>query len=287
MHETNIFISYRREDSAGHAGRIYDKLVQEFGEAQVFYDWNAVPGATDFRKEIRDALRRANVVLAIIGPHWLSAHDEKGNQRLFNDKDLVRREIRTALDGGATVIPTLVGDAKLPREQDLPFDLAGICERNAIIISERSFRSDCDSLIEEIRLISGEEVLPTVESIIKPGWWAITKSNYGMAPITVNLELKRDGTIQGQIGSLGPLGQIMGALDTDGMGSRLLGMVQYSGNWAFDISSNILTINLAGHAGMFGGGSVETWRMQITGEARGVYKAVGNKMDQYTLKRVG
>lgn len=76
MAGTHIFISYRREDAAGHAGRLYDRLVQRFGEAQVFLDFDAIPGATDFTEEIRDALAQANVVLVVIGPRWLVSAGE-------------------------------------------------------------------------------------------------------------------------------------------------------------------------------------------------------------------
>ncbi len=37
-----IFISYRRSDSAAHAGRIYDRLEGRFGQGQVFMDVDAI-----------------------------------------------------------------------------------------------------------------------------------------------------------------------------------------------------------------------------------------------------
>ena len=33
-----IFISYRREDSAGFAGRLFDRLRSRFGENRIFMD---------------------------------------------------------------------------------------------------------------------------------------------------------------------------------------------------------------------------------------------------------
>jgi len=286
MKATHIFISYRREDSAGHAGRLYDKLAQQFGEAQVFEDFEAIPGATDFSKEIRAALRKAQVVLVVIGPHWSSATDEQGRRRLDDDRDLVRREIRTALDSDVAVIPVLVGGASMPRERELPDDIAGLCQRNAIEISNRRFREDCDRLIREITQLTGEEVMPTIEAEIKPGVWAITKSNYGMAPVTLTLELRRDGSIQGSLGSMGPLGQIIHALDEGGMAGRLMGQISYGGQWSYDAASKVLILQLTGQVGMFGGGA-ETWQMQITGSARGAYQAMGAAMDSYEIKRIG
>src|SRR5687768_13692274 len=97
MAGTHIFLSYRREDAAGHAGRLYDRLTQHFGEAQVFLDVNAIPGATDFTEEIFEALARANVVLVVIGPRWLASAREGDRPRIYDPNDLVRAEIRTAL----------------------------------------------------------------------------------------------------------------------------------------------------------------------------------------------
>ena len=42
-----IFISYRREDTAGRAGRLFDALVGRFGERDVFQDVAGIaPGPT-------------------------------------------------------------------------------------------------------------------------------------------------------------------------------------------------------------------------------------------------
>lgn len=44
-----IFISYRRSDSQGITGRIYDRLVEKFGERSVFQDVDDIPPGVDFR----------------------------------------------------------------------------------------------------------------------------------------------------------------------------------------------------------------------------------------------
>ena len=47
-----IFISYRRNDSATGAGRIYDRLEGHFGRGQVFRDVDTIrPGARGSREE--------------------------------------------------------------------------------------------------------------------------------------------------------------------------------------------------------------------------------------------
>lgn len=46
---SKILISYRREDSAHVTGRIYDRLVQQFGRTAVFKDVDSIPLGIDFR----------------------------------------------------------------------------------------------------------------------------------------------------------------------------------------------------------------------------------------------
>ena len=77
-----LFISYRRDDSAGHAGRVHDRLQQEFGRDLLFMDVDSIPLGVNFSKVIGDEVAKCNTLLAVIGPGWLDARDEKGNRRL-------------------------------------------------------------------------------------------------------------------------------------------------------------------------------------------------------------
>ena len=65
-----IFLSYRRQDSASEAGRIYDRLRAHFGPDSVFIDVNSVPLGVDFQEHIESVLRDCDVFLAVIGPDW-------------------------------------------------------------------------------------------------------------------------------------------------------------------------------------------------------------------------
>jgi hypothetical protein len=47
-----IFVSYRRQDSAHLAGRLYDRLADRFGEGQVFMDVDTIKLGVDFAEEI-------------------------------------------------------------------------------------------------------------------------------------------------------------------------------------------------------------------------------------------
>jgi hypothetical protein len=102
-----IFISYRRQDSNHLAGRLYDRLADRFGTGQVFIDVDAIEPGVDFAKEINRAVAASTVLLAVIGPNWLTAADERGRRRLDNPGDFVRLEIEAALARDVRVIPIL------------------------------------------------------------------------------------------------------------------------------------------------------------------------------------
>ena len=112
-----IFVSYRRQESSHLAGRLYDRLADRFGEGQVFIDVDAIEPGVDFAEEICRAVAACKVLLAIIGPTWLTATDERGRRRLDDPDDIVRLEIEAALARGVRVIPILVEGAVMPGRQ--------------------------------------------------------------------------------------------------------------------------------------------------------------------------
>lgn len=103
-----IFLSYRREDSGGWAGRLYDRLSQHFGDEHVFMDVDTIELGLDLVEVIQQAVRSCDVLLALIGRQWLTVADAMGRPRLANPKDFVRLEIATALARNIRVIPVLV-----------------------------------------------------------------------------------------------------------------------------------------------------------------------------------
>ena len=110
-----IFISYRRDDSAGHTGRVFDRLRGEFGQDALFMDVDAIPLGANFVQVLRAEVAKCDVLLAIIGPAWLDARDDDGNRRLDNPIDFVRVEIATALQRDIPVIPILLDGTRMPK----------------------------------------------------------------------------------------------------------------------------------------------------------------------------
>jgi hypothetical protein len=144
----SIFISYRREDSAGYAGRIFDALTARFGKDEVFMDVDDIKAGEDFFQVIQDTENRCSVLLAIIGKNWLSP-------RLADSRDFVRAEIAAGLRGGPKgkprVIPVLVGGASMPRAEDLPEDLAGLSRIEALSIEDTHFHQDIAQLMDAVK----------------------------------------------------------------------------------------------------------------------------------------
>jgi formylglycine-generating enzyme required for sulfatase activity len=142
-----VFISYRRDDSAGHAGRVHDRLAHEFGSDLLFMDVDSIPLGSDFIKVLRDEVAKCDALLAVIGHHWLDARDAGGERRLDSETDFVRIEIATALQRDIPVIPILLDGAKIPQAEQLPADLQGLAARNGLDVRHSSFHVDMDRLI--------------------------------------------------------------------------------------------------------------------------------------------
>jgi hypothetical protein len=146
-----VFISYRREDSAAYAGRLFDILSTEFGAENTFMDVDDIQGGDNFVTVIDRNLDASDALLAVIGQHWLSVMEQSGGRRLDNPHDFVGVEIAKALERGIRVIPVLVGGATLPRPADLPANLQALCERQAVEIRDTTFHADAKGLSDVLR----------------------------------------------------------------------------------------------------------------------------------------
>ena len=111
----SIFISYRRDDTEGEAGRLFDDLVRAFGEDSVFMDVDSIALGRDFRQSLHESLESCDAVLALIGPNWLDIKDAAGKRKLDAAGDYVRQEIATALKRNISVTPVLLEGASMPR----------------------------------------------------------------------------------------------------------------------------------------------------------------------------
>jgi tetratricopeptide (TPR) repeat protein len=150
---SRIFVSYRREDTSGHAGRLFDGLASHFGREAVFMDVDTIGAGADFADAIEEAVGGADAFLALIGKRWLSAADEEGKRRLDDPEDFVRLEVATALGRRVRVIPVLLDGGAMPSADELPEALAGLHRRNALEIRDGRWDADMGELVSALEEI--------------------------------------------------------------------------------------------------------------------------------------
>ena len=155
-----VFISYRREDAPGHAGRVFDRLRTRFGTDTVFMDVAAIDAGVDFVVTIDKAVGNCDVLLAIIGPQWAAAADHGGRKRLENPNDFVRLEVAGALKRDVRVVPLLVDNAQLPGAADLPEDLQPLLRRNAMELRDAHWDADIAQLIASLERVVKSQTEP-------------------------------------------------------------------------------------------------------------------------------
>lgn len=143
-----MFISYRRDDSAGHVGRLHDALAARYGSQQIFVDIDHIGPGEDFVRALDDAVAKSMVMLVVIGKRWIV--DESGYSRLQNPNDFVRLEVVAALRRDIMVIPVLVQGAAMPTARELPRDLHDLTTRNAIELSDLRWKEDTARLIADL-----------------------------------------------------------------------------------------------------------------------------------------
>lgn len=151
--EGKIFISYRRADSPGVAGRLADSLKAYFGEDRVFRDVGGIRAGAKFDEVIDKTLTGTDAVIVLIGPNWLNASiDEGATRRLDDPDDVLSREIEFALDSGVPVFPILVEDTRMPSRAELPEKLAALARLNGISITDERWEQDVTRLAKIVAL---------------------------------------------------------------------------------------------------------------------------------------
>ncbi|HLL52805.1 MAG TPA: TIR domain-containing protein [Myxococcaceae bacterium] len=156
---STIFLSYRRMDADGHAGRLYDRLQQAF-PGQVFMDVSTLAPGMDYVEALESSVSSCGVLIAMIGREWLNAQDEWGRRRLDSPEDFLCVEIATALQRKVCVIPVLVSGARLPQPEELPEELVPLLRRQAIELSPEGYDDGVQRLIQAIRLALKEAESP-------------------------------------------------------------------------------------------------------------------------------
>jgi hypothetical protein len=172
MDHPTVFVNYRRRDAPGSAGRLHDDLARRLGSDAVFRDVTMEPGR-DFVDEISAAAGSCDVLLAVIGPRWLSIAGKDGKRRLDDPGDYVRFEIETALRrDDVIVIPVLVEDAEMPAPDELPPSLRELARLNACPMRDSSWEHD----LGRLTAVLGDAQPTTVVPEDVPGWGLVPRA---------------------------------------------------------------------------------------------------------------
>lgn len=153
-----IFISYRRQDTAPAAGRVYDRLCRMLSSHNVFFDVSAIAGGEDFMMKVTAAIQKSDAVLLFIGKKWIEPTPE-GVRRIWEPGDHVRAEVRAALEHAPKILPVLVDGAVMPQPEQLPEDIRAISTKNALPLRHESFDDDTENIMTAILGASRKERL--------------------------------------------------------------------------------------------------------------------------------
>ncbi len=148
-----IFVSYRRDDSQGFAGRLADDLTDRLGPDRVFRDIE-IPVGSDFTDVLHRAIATCDILLVVIGRRWAAESDKGYGSRLFEPTDWVRAEIEAAFAQDKQVVPVLVGGAYMPGSKVLPESIQRLARLQAASLSDRRWDAQVEELAGRLRNIS-------------------------------------------------------------------------------------------------------------------------------------
>jgi hypothetical protein len=143
----SVFISYRRSDSTGEAGRLAESLERLLGAACVFRDADDIPGGADFDAVLREQLAGTKAVLVLIGKRWLAELADRAGKP---EPDYVRIEIATALSSGKRVIPILLQGAELPKADALPVDVRPLLRHQGVTLRDEAWQQDAERVADAV-----------------------------------------------------------------------------------------------------------------------------------------
>jgi formylglycine-generating enzyme required for sulfatase activity len=149
---STVFISYRREITAGEARALFNDLIERLGKNSVFMDVDSIALGRDFRGALQKTLASCDLMLVLIGRNWADVKDEEGRTRLENSGDFVRLEIEAALKRDIVVMPVLVQGAHMPAAEQLPPEIRDLAYRNGFELSHTRWESDIGEMIRRLDL---------------------------------------------------------------------------------------------------------------------------------------
>jgi hypothetical protein len=155
VHAPKLFISYRRDETPVSAAWLYEVLVERFGEPNVFMDLKFKPGE-NFVERTSEVVGACHILLVVMGPHWATPDGGNGAGSIKDPDDFVRLETEIAMErNDVSVLPVLVGGAKMPHRDELPDKIRGLTDIQAKQLTNERRAEDMKELVGRV-----EELLP-------------------------------------------------------------------------------------------------------------------------------
>jgi hypothetical protein len=236
----DVFISYRRDDTSGYAGRLYDQISAHFGADHVFMDVADIGPGSDFVEVLEKQVGTCDALIALIGKNWLTAKDDQNRPRLGNSDDFVSTEILAALKRNIEVIPVLVGGAKMPLQRELPESLQTLGRHQALALSDTHFTRDVQDLIAALEQAAGDAAVPARKKLRV----ALITAAVLLVLIAAGIfgwqkwEHRRGGA-GSQVATGAPAGEMVATTNP----SRAVANLDISGNWKAVLQKNGSTFN--------------------------------------------
>jgi TIR domain len=149
-----IFISYRGSDQNWATEFVYARMTDAFGSEAVFKAGNSLRFGEDYPSALRREASSCPVMLACIGPGWLTAAAADGRRRLDSPDDWVRAEITISLRAGNHLVPLLLGnrnDVAMPEPSLVPEPIRAMVYRQALWLAPgRGLDATIPALIDQL-----------------------------------------------------------------------------------------------------------------------------------------
>ena len=149
---SQIFISYRRDDSISQSRQIQDALQRIGGQDSVFMDTRSIQAGDDWTGEIRSALLDADIVIVVVKDwdRWLGV-EKYGKKRIDQSDDWIRQELALAFQEKKKVFLVLIGKGEEIVPADvLPGELQQLVRIQAITLRDKNWDHDLLQLVRAV-----------------------------------------------------------------------------------------------------------------------------------------
>jgi CHASE2 domain-containing sensor protein len=139
------FISYRRVEGegGGYAQAVWSEL--EHRGYGAICDVKAKLITKPFRPQLLDLIDGVPNFILIL------SHDSLKPERINSEEDVLRAEIRHALNRGKNIISVIIGDYKMPSGQELPPDIRQLPDHHAFVRRDENPWAVMDNIVANLR----------------------------------------------------------------------------------------------------------------------------------------